>query len=108
MLTPAKESFVVYVGGTFERTIELWEDAAHTKHFNLTGWTVELEIEGVGKLTSGKGLTVSATEGKIEVVMTPTETSEVGPKTQAHYWLSITKGAQTWFPLDGTMEYQAP
>jgi len=108
MLTPAHEPLVVYVGGTFERTIELWEDAAHTKHFNLTGYTVELKIEGVLTLTSGSGLTVTVAEGKIEITMTPAQTAEVQAGTNAHYFLSITKTGVTWFPLDGTMEYKLP
>lgn len=69
-------------GETFEATIKLWKDAAHTKRQTLVGWTAQLVIDGVKTLTEGHGLTVTdAVEGELTLTMSAAEATEFAPRS---------------------------
>jgi hypothetical protein len=96
----------VYRGITFERTFELKKEGSP---LNLTGETVKLVIgNNVIVLEEGSGLTVNHSAGKIEVVMTPTQTEAEPANREPHFYITLTSSGKPACPFDGTMIFQEP
>lgn len=108
MLIPANEQLPEIIrGGTWEIELELWSDTGHTIPFSLVGYTVNLEIIGVKNLTSGSGLTISASEGKITAQLSATETAAIAA-AEAKYYLKIEKAGTVIFPVHGSVPIVSP
>lgn len=104
MLTPATSDLTLYIGGTFDPLIELWQDDAQTIEFDLTGYTVLFVIRDKFSLSSGSGLTVTAATGKVQVLLTDVQSATLseGP---VEWRLSIEDGSgNVEFPVAGTIQ----
>jgi hypothetical protein len=108
MLTPAELTILAYPTGTFEVTLELFKDKAHTEKYPLTGYTTTMFIEGFTTLKAGAGLTINEAEGKVTVVLTPAQTTTVTPGEIRHYYLQLEKAGEVVFPLSGGIKFVAP
>jgi hypothetical protein len=118
MLTPAEQDITAYSTGIFDPVFTLYADSARTAPFDLTGYTVEVDIATPTPLVLavGSGLTIpTPTNGVVNVKLTPTQTAAVphpDPQgTQAHYFMKLTLIADTTnvtFPLHGTISFVSP
>jgi hypothetical protein len=101
-----EEPFVAEAGESFEATIRLYEgDPALRVPKDLTGWTVELSIEGGPTLVGGKGLTVTPEAGEVLVQMTGAETTSLAPKL-TRCTLTIQKEGREQRPLHRAFVFQ--
>lgn len=108
MLIPALINLPEIIkGGTWEIELLLFEDEAETKPFNLTGWTVSLELNGVATLLSGAGLTITPESGLILAALTATETLAIVGEEVKHV-LKLVKGSEVIYPLHGEISAVFP
>jgi hypothetical protein len=77
---PAEPPFVAQSGESFEETVKVWKDAAHTQPLNLAGWTTQLEIAGVRTLTEGHGLTITG-ENSVLITLSEPEVAAAAPRS---------------------------
>ena len=81
-MTAARHDLTIEAGTDWERTLWLQEEDETPK--NLTDYTAkmqireELEAPVIKELSSGSGITITAVEGKIYIVMTDVETKALG------------------------------
>jgi hypothetical protein len=109
MLIPATAELPeIVVGGTWEISIQLFENEAHTIPFNLTGWTCTLDIKNYKELTSGAGLTITVATGLIVPVLTAAETASITTGKELRYWLKIEKAGNVLYPLRGGISLLEP
>jgi hypothetical protein len=107
LLTPAVSELPAMVpGGTWEVSIQLFANAAHTELFSLSGWTTLLEVKTFKVMTSGSGLTITAGEGLIVALATGAETEAVN--RELHYYLKLSKTGSIVYPLHGTIPVILP
>ena len=93
-------------GMTFLVTLILEE--AGKKALDLTGFTVEVYVEGVGLLTSGNGLTITVKEGKIVVELTPEQTEALTAGTQVNWYVKLKEGTKATPPVKGLIPVVNP
>jgi len=116
MLTPGKQDLTAYAGGTFDPVFTFYTDAAQTTPFNLTGYTVEMDIGAPASLVLlvGSGLTITTpTNGQVAVKLTPTQTTAVAhpePQgTRVEYFMKFTDGSgNVTFPVHGHISFVDP
>ena len=74
---PARQPLLAIAGDTFVLPIRVWLNKEKNERYDLTGYTVTLEIEGVNTLTESDGLTVTHLEGEIVVELSDLETAAI-------------------------------
>lgn len=105
-VVPVSVTLKVYRDAAYAATVELFEDEARTKAFDLSGWTVELDIAGIGGLEEGGGLTVKA-PNTIEMVLSAAVT--VGyPVGKFHFVLWVFAGDTRLPAMNGIWMVQNP
>ena len=105
---PNQENLGIIRGMTFRARVKLFEDKAKTKALNLTGVTVELDIDGYLTLTEGAGLTVTKLQGEVVIELTAAQTQEAPPTASLHYFLIFKEGTEKVVPLRGQLEISTP
>jgi hypothetical protein len=94
----------IVIGGTWKIELQFFEDEAETIPFNLTGWTVTLNLKNFRELTSGSGLTITPATGKVVPLLTAAETTTILGK-ELRYWLRVAQGTE---PVDYLMRGGIP
>lgn len=106
MWEPVEQDINVYIAGTFDETLTLYQDSAKTLPLNLTGYVAQLTTDsGLDLNTTNGRLVLGGAAGTIRISMPTSQTSTfTGGVT--HYRLKITDvaGAVT-FPVIGTMRF---
>jgi hypothetical protein len=111
MLEPFELTLTVLIGGTYDETITLYQDAAMTQPYLMpSGYSATLvSDDGQINLSSAGGtLILNPTSGAIRILIGRTVTSTL--KTgQSHYHIAIDDGAgDTQFPVAGIIRYRRP
>ena len=105
---PNQENLEVLRGMTFRAKVSLFENVNKTKALNLTGVTVELDIDGYVTLKEGAGLTVTPLTGIIVIELTSEQTEQAPPTGNLHYYLILKEGTEKVVPLRGSLEISNP
>lgn len=72
---PAAINFLITRGASYAAEIELFQDEALTEPFDLRGWKVYLEIDGLPSIVVGGGLTVTTpADGVVDLNLTAAQT----------------------------------
>lgn len=107
-LIPADVDLRAVIGADFSATIVCYSDLAQTTPFDLTGYTVSMQVGGSLTLTSGSGVTVTAATGTIVVAITAAQTAVLAGPRQ-HYSLKLVDGGGVVsFPMSGELELELP
>lgn len=112
-LQPGTVNLAFLGGGTYTTTIQLFQDAAQTMAFDLTGYTPALVIGTALTLTVGSGLAVpTPANGTIVATLTAAQTQALVASagvTQYPYFLRLTDGSgNVSYPLVGTVSITPP
>lgn len=95
-ITPAVWNLVVYIGGTFQYTFTLQDEAGQV--IDLTGYSAELQARNqlsdatpLFSLDSdGNGITITESTGTISFRVEDTVTADLSPNKDAFYDIRIT------------------
>ncbi len=111
-ILPAEADLIALIGDDFEAAIGFYQDLAQTQPFDLSGYTVVMEIDEAFTLTAGAGLTVNAPAGTVTARLSAAQTGTVTarhPPYSTSYRVKLTDGGGTVsFPLSGDFEFRIP
>ena len=94
--------------GTYGTALTLYTNQSLTVPFNLTGYTVELELTGWLTLTESEGLTIEDVEGHIAIGITATETESAPAGESIHAVLRVLKEEVVSYLAHGTLPVRSP
>jgi asparagine N-glycosylation enzyme membrane subunit Stt3 len=100
MIEPASAQLpAIWRGSTYELTLKLYQDEARTKPLNLSAYTVQLQVTGLGVVP----VTVNDAEGEVSFSLPWATTNGINTPAQYELWLEQESGAKRYLVLKGTI-----